>query len=87
MRVRAGAKAGEVRAAFDRVDVVDVGVFVLGEFAGVLQGDFDADAVLLAGHVDDVGVQGFAGPVQMFDELDEAALVLERFALVRCACR
>ena len=47
-----------MRAAFDRVDVVDVGVYVLGEFAGILQGDFDADAVLLAGHVDDVGMAG-----------------------------
>ena len=81
------AEARQVRAAVDRVDVVDVGVFVLGEFARVLQGDFDADAVLLAGDVDDVGVQGFAGAVQVFDELRQAALVLERFALVRCACR
>ena len=51
------AEAGDVRAAFDRVDVVHVGVHVFGVFAGVLQGDFEAHAVVLAGDVDDIGMQ------------------------------
>ena len=43
MRAReGGAEAGEVRAAFGRVDVVDVGVDVFGVLGRVLQGDFDA---------------------------------------------
>ena len=75
-----GAEAGEVRAAVGRVDVVDVGVDVFGVLGRVLQGDFDADAVLLAGDVDDVGVERFAGAVEVLDEFHDAAFVLERFA-------
>ncbi len=56
-RARQGrAEAGDVRAAFGRVDVVDVRVHVLGVLGRVLHGDFEADAVVLAGDVDDVGV-------------------------------
>ena len=65
-----GAEAGEVRAAFGRVDVVDVGVDVLGVLGGVLQGDFDADAFVLALDVEDVGVDRLAGAVEVLDELD-----------------
>ena len=75
-----GAEAGEVRAAFGGVDVVDVGVDVLGVLVGVLQGDLDLDAFGLAVDVDDVGVDRLAGAVEVLDELDDAALVLERFA-------
>ena len=59
------AEAGEVRAAFGRVDVVDVGVDVLGVLGGVLEGDFDADAFALAFDVEDVGVDRLAGAVQV----------------------
>ena len=52
-----GAEAGDVRAAFDGVDVVDVGVDVFGVLAAILQGDFVADAILLAGDEDDLGMQ------------------------------
>ena len=51
-----GAEAGKVRAAFGRVDVVDVRVDVFGVLLRVLQGDFDGDAFALAFDVQDVGV-------------------------------
>ena len=45
-RAREGrAEADDVRAAVGRVDVVDVGVQVLGVFVGVLQGDLDLHAL------------------------------------------
>ena len=64
-----GAEAGEVRAAFGRVDVVDVGVDVLGVLGRVLQGDFDGDAFALAFDVEDVGVDRLAGAVEVLDVL------------------
>ncbi len=77
-----GAEAGEVRAAVDGVDVVDVGVDVLGVLVGVLQGDLDLRRRRARGlDVDDVGVDGFAGAVEVLDELDDAALVVEALAL------
>ena len=89
-----GAKAGNVRAAFDGVDVVDVRVHVFGVLAAVLQGDFVPDAVLLAGDVDDVGMNRFAGAIEVLDEFDDAALVVEFVVLAgllvverRCARR
>ena len=45
-------EAGEVRAAFVRVDVVGEGVDRLGVAVVPLQRDFGVDAVLLAAHVD-----------------------------------
>ena len=51
-----GAEAGEVRAAFGRVDVVDVGVDVFGVLGRVLHGDFDGDAFVVAFDVQDFGV-------------------------------
>ena len=74
-----GAEAGEVRAAFGRVDVVDVGVDVLGVLGRVLQGDFDRDAFALAFDVQDVGVDRLAGAVEVLDVFAEAVVVLERF--------
>ena len=71
-----------MRAAVDRVDVVGVAVDVLGVLAAVLEGDLDLDAglVALVVDVDDVRMDGFAGPVEVADELDQAVLVLERLA-------
>jgi hypothetical protein len=76
------AEAGDVRAAFDGVDVVDVRVHVLGVLARVLHGDFVADPVDFARKVDHVVVQHVAGPVQVLDELDDAPLVEELVAFV-----
>ena len=81
------AKAGDVRPAFDGVDVVDERVDVFGVLGGVLHGDFQADTFVFAGDVDHLGVGGFGGPIQMFDELDDATLVMERFASRRCERR
>ena len=50
------AEAGDVRAAFDGADVVDERADVLGVFGGVLHGDFQAYAFVLAGDVDHLGM-------------------------------
>ena len=75
-----GAEARHVRAALAGIDVVDVGVYVLGVFGRVLQGHFQAHALVLARHVDDVFVGGLAGAVEELDELQDAALVAEGLA-------
>ena len=75
-----GAEAGQVRAAFARVDVVHVGVDVLGVLRGVLQGDFQPHALDFAVDVDDVFVGGLAGAVEQLDELEDASLVVEALA-------
>jgi len=49
--------------------------------AGVLQGDFQPDAVVLARDIDDVFVGGLARSIQEFDERQDAAFVVERFAV------
>ena len=89
-----GAEAGDVRAALAGEDVVHVGVNVLGELARVLHGHFQAHAFVLAADVDDVFVCRLAGPIEVLDELDDAAFVVERFARAgahghgrRCECR
>ncbi len=76
-----GAEAGEVRAAFGRVDVVDVGVDVLGVLGRVLQGDFDGDALGVAFDVEHVGVDRLAGAVEVLDVLPQAVVVLVRFVV------
>ena len=83
VRVSADAEAGEVRAAFVRVDVVREGVDDLGVAVVPLQRDLDVDAVLLAVHVDRLLVDRRLVLVQVLDERDDAAFVVE---LVR-SCR
>ena len=82
MRVSADAEAGEVRAAFVRVDVVREGVDDFRVAVVPLQGDLDVDAVLLAVHVDRLLVDRRLVLVQVRDERDDAAFVVE---LVRLA--
>ncbi len=82
-----GAEAGEVRAAFGGVDVVDVGVDVLGVLGRVLQGDLDADAVVLAFDVEDVGVDRLAGAVEVLDVLAEAVVRTGTTRARRCGRR
>ena len=62
-----GAEAGQVRAAIDRVDVVDVAVDVFGVFAAVLEGDFDLHRrlLVLVVDVDHVGMDRLGGAVQV----------------------
>jgi hypothetical protein len=75
------AEAGEVRAAFVRVDVVGERVDRLGVAVVPLQRDLDVDAVLLAVHVDRLVVDGRLVLVQVLDERDDAAFVVELVAL------
>ena len=81
-----GAEAGEVRAALVRVDVVREGVDGFGVAVVPLQRDLHVDAVAVALHVDRLLVDGALVLVQVLDERDDAAVVLElvalRFALV-----
>ena len=58
-------EAGEVRAAFVRVDVVDEREHVLVVAVVVLHGELDADVVARRLDVDDFRVQRLAGRVQV----------------------
>ncbi len=76
-----GLEAGEVRAALGRVDVVrerehrlDVGVVPLHR-------DLDLALLAVAFEVDDVLVHGVLGPVDVRDEVADAALVVELLGL------
>ncbi len=71
-----------MRAAFEIADVVGEGADVLGVAVVVLQGDADLGVFEAAVDADHVGEQGIFRAVQVFDELDDAVLVLE---LVRLA--
>ena len=71
----------EVRAAFVRVDVVREGIDRLGVAVVPLQRDLGLDAVLLAAHVDRLLVDGRLVLVQVRDERDDAAFVVELVAL------
>ena len=79
--MRAAAEAGEVRAAVVGVDVVGVAVDALGVAVVPLQGDLDDDAVALAGDVDRLLRQRLLVAVQVLDERDDPALVLEAVLL------
>ena len=81
------AESRQVRAAFDGVDVVHVGVYVLREGVVVLHGHFDRNAVLLGVEVDDLlDDRRAARGVEVLDELLEAlfriVVVLVRLALL-----
>ena len=82
---RAGERAleaAQVRAAFEIADVVGEGADVLGVAVVVLQGDADLGVFEAAVDADHVGEERIFRAVQVFDELDDAVLVLE---LVRLA--
>ena len=71
-----------MRAAFMGVDVVREGVHDFRVAVVPLQGDLDVDAFLLAVHVDRLLVDRRLVLVQVRDERDDAAFVVE---LVRLA--
>ena len=75
------AEAGEVGAAFVRVDVVREREDQLRIAVVPLQGDLGVDAVLVALHEDRLLVDERLVLVQMLDERDDAAFVLELVAL------
>ena len=81
VRVSADAEAGQVRAAFVRVDVVGEGEDQLGVAVVPLQRDLGVDAVLVALHEDRLVVDDRLVLVQVLDERDDAAFVLELVAL------
>ena len=68
------AEAREVRAALYRVDVVDVGVDVLGEGVVVLHGDLHGHALLLALNVDGLRRDLGAALVEVHDEVAQTVL-------------
>ena len=74
-------EAGEVRAALVRVDVVRERVDRLRVAVVPLQRDLGVDAVALALHVDRLLVDRGLVLVQVLDERDDAAVVLELVAL------
>ena len=70
-----------MRTALDRVDIIDVGVYVLREGVVVLHGHLDRHAVLFGVDVDDRFGDGLtARGVQVFDELLEALFRIEMVA-------
>ena len=70
-----------MRAAFVRVDVVGERVDRLGVGIVPLQRDLGVDAFLLAAHVDRLFVDQRLVLVQVRDERDDAAFVVELVAL------
>jgi len=74
-------EARQVRPAFMRVDVVGEGIDRLGVAVIPLQRDFYVNAVALALHVNRLLVDGCLVLVQVLDERDDAAVVLELMAL------
>ena len=81
MRVSADRNPDRCDAAFVRVDVVRERIHHLGVAVVPLQRDLGVDAVLLAAHVDRLLVDGRLVLVQMRDERDDAAVVVELVAL------
>ena len=78
-----GLEPGHVGAALARADVVRVAEDVFLELGVVLHGDLDVDAVALLVHVDHVLMHQLLVRVQHLHELDDAALVVERFGADR----
>ncbi len=72
-----GAKAGEMGAAVNGVDVVGVGEHRLLVGAVPLHGHLDCALRALAGEVDDLLVDGLLVAVEVSDEVDDAAVVLK----------
>ncbi len=66
-----------VGTALVRVDGVGEGVHRLRVAAVPLHRDLDLVAGTLAGEVDDAGVDRILGPVDVLDEIDQAARVVE----------
>ena len=77
---QAAAKARQVRAALDGVDVVDEREDVLVERGVVCHGDLDGNAAAYGAEVDDVGDEGFLALVDVADELLEPLVGVEDLA-------
>ena len=81
------AEPRQVRAALVRVDVVGEREFLRVVAVVPLQRDLGVDAVALAAHVDRLLVDDALVLVQVLDERDDAAVVVEAVALARRARR
>src|SRR5262245_1831596 len=75
------SEAGEVRATLVRVDVVREGIDHLRVAVVPLQRDLRVDTVSLAAHVDRLFVDGRLVLVEVRDERDDAAVVVELVTL------
>ncbi len=78
---KCGAEAGEVRASVDGVDVIGEAKDGFGVGVVVLQADLDMHLVFVGFHIDGLVVEGLLAAVQVLDEFDDAAVVLELGAL------
>lgn len=78
---QAAAESRQVRASFDGVDVVYVGVNVLVEVIIVGHGHFHRNAVALCLQVDDILDQRLLAFVKIFHELTESLFGMEHFLL------
>src|SRR5919108_6686105 len=64
-----------MRAAFDRIDIVGEGKNIFRVAVIPLHSDFDVNVVFFTFKVDNAWMHGGFGPIQMFDERQEPALV------------
>src|SRR5207237_8776120 len=71
------AKAAQVRAAVDGIDIVGEGVDAFGEAVVVLQGDFDLGVADASLDIKGPRVQRLTTEVQVAYERDDAALKVE----------
>jgi hypothetical protein len=78
-----GLEAGEVRAAFVRVDVVDEGEDRLVVAVVVLDGELDPDIVAFGVDIQDLGVQRLLVLIEVLHHLPEPALGVEGLDLGR----
>ncbi len=78
-------KSAQVGAAFDRIDIVREREDVFRVGIVPLHGDLDRHAAALALQIDHVVVDLVLAAIEMFDERDDAALVVELLALAALA--
>ena len=64
-------------SAFDRMDIVDIGLHVFSEFSAVLQRNIVLSAIFFTRNLNHVTVQGIACPIEMFNKFDQTTLILE----------
>ena len=71
------SKTGHVRSAFDRMDIVDIGLHVFSVFGAVLQCNIVLGSLFFTRNLNHITVQHIACPVEMFNEFNQATFVLE----------
>ena len=76
------AEACKMRAAFRRVDVVDESIDIFRESIRMLHGDLNEDALALALAVNDIGIQGNIGLIEVRDKLPDTSFIIEGFVVL-----